>query len=1192
MSTVRIQLRRGTAANWTSVNPVLAAGEAGFESDTRKIKVGDGSTSWTSLDYVSSDAPAIGEIAQDAINSALVAGTGLDKTYDDVANTITIDIDSTVATLTGIQTLTNKTLTTPTIASFTNATHDHSNSAGGGNLAFSAISTALGYTPADAADVSALSTSINTATIDATTVNTVDLNVTGDVTGLVKGDVGLGNVDNTSDANKPVSTATQTALNLKANLASPTFTGTPLSTTAAPLTNNTQIATTAYTDAAVAAIVDGAPALLNTLNELAAAINDDESFSSTIATSIGGKVSKSGDTMSGQLAMDGNKITGLGSPTTDTDASTKKYVDDQNTIGETLFTAHVNNTTSVHGIADTSALATVTQAADIADNRIAASTTIATKTYADAAVNTHSGDSTNVHGIADTAELATKDYTTNSILDHNNDTTSVHGISDTSALSTKTYADNSVSTHAALTSTHGVTGSIVGTSDTQTLTNKTFTSPKINENVAITATSTELNYVDGVTSSIQTQLDDKLASSTAASTYAPIASPTFTGTVSGVTKTMVGLGNVDNTSDTNKPISTATQTALDAKAPIASPTFTGTVSGVTKTMVGLGNVDNTSDENKPVSTATQTALDLKANLSSPTFTGTVTLPSGTVTSGMILDGTIVNADISATAAIALSKLATDPLARANHTGTQTASTISDFDTQVRTSKVTDLTAPTGSFSMNSQKITNLGTPTTDYDAATKAYVDAAVNNINVHESVVAATTANVNLTNAVDNGKTLDGVTLSTGNRILVKNQSTASANGIYIVASNGAPTRATDYDAAGEVSAGDFIFVKGGTVNANTGWIQTADVTTVGTDSLTFTQFSGAGTYTANNGLTLSGTAFSINTAITADLTTAQTLTNKTLTSPILTTPALGTPASGVMTNVTGLPLTTGVTGTLPVANGGTGVTTSTGSGNNVLSTSPTLVTPVLGTPTSVTLTNATGLPISTGISGLGTGVATALAVNVGSSGAAVINGGALGTPSSGTLTNATGLPLTTGVTGTLPVANGGTGITSIGSGIATFWGTPSSANLAAALTDETGTGSVVFSNSPTLVAPTLGAASATSIAFSDGTQSKEGVPSRTPVNAKLVDYTLALTDRDSLLDFSPSTASIVTIPPNSSVAFPVGTSIDVLQSGTGQVSIAGGSGVTVNGTPGLKLRTQWSSCTLFKRATDSWVVMGDLTA
>ena len=113
-----------------------------------------------------------------------------------------------------------------------------------------------------------------------------------------------------------------------------------------------------------------------------------------------------------------------------------------------------------------------------------------------------------------------------------------------------------------------------------------------------------------------------LAAQAALDLKAPLASPTFTGTVSGISKSMVGLSNVDNTSDASKPISTATQAALNLKAPLASPTFTGTVGGITKSMVGLSNVDNTSDASKPVSTATQTALDLKANLASPQFTGT------------------------------------------------------------------------------------------------------------------------------------------------------------------------------------------------------------------------------------------------------------------------------------------------------------------------------------------------------------------------------------------------------------------------------------------------------------------------------------------------------------------------------------------------------------------------------------------
>jgi microcystin-dependent protein len=123
----------------------------------------------------------------------------------------------------------------------------------------------------------------------------------------------------------------------------------------------------------------------------------------------------------------------------------------------------------------------------------------------------------------------------------------------------------------------------------------------------------------------------------------PIVFTQFSSAVTGLSKSAVGLGNVDNTSDLNKPVSTATATALNLKANIANPTFSGTVGGITKSMVGLGNVINTSDADKPVSTATQTALNLKANLASPNFSGNVALPSTTTVNGVTVGPSLIPA---------------------------------------------------------------------------------------------------------------------------------------------------------------------------------------------------------------------------------------------------------------------------------------------------------------------------------------------------------------------------------------------------------------------------------------------------------------------------------------------------------------------------------------------------------------------
>lgn len=153
-----------------------------------------------------------------------------------------------------------------------------------------------------------------------------------------------------------------------------------------------------------------------------------------------------------------------------------------------------------------------------------------------------------------------------------------------------------------------------------------------------------------------------------------------------------------------------------------------------------------------------------------------------------------------------------------------------------------LATPTAAVSFNSQRITSLADPTAATDAANKQYVDNLSAGLSWKDAVRAATTAAGTLATSFANGSVIDGVTLATGNRILIKNQATASENGIYTVNASGAPTRATDADAAAELE-GAAVFVQEGTALADTGWVMTANAPiTVGTTNLTWAQFSGAG--------------------------------------------------------------------------------------------------------------------------------------------------------------------------------------------------------------------------------------------------------------------------------------------------------------------------------------------------------------
>jgi hypothetical protein len=185
----------------------------------------------------------------------------------------------------------------------------------------------------------------------------------------------------------------------------------------------------------------------------------------------------------------------------------------------------------------------------------------------------------------------------------------------------------------------------------------------------------------------------------------------------------------------------------------------------------------------------------------------------------IADGAIDNAKVAAGAAIASSKLA-------------------DGANFIKKDGSVDFT---GDQSLGGQKITNLGTPSTGTDAANKSYVDTAIGNLNSlfdsKGSVRAATTANGTLATAFENGDTIDGVTLATGDRILLKNQTAPAENGIYVVAASGAPTRATDMDAWTEVP-GAFVVVEEGSANADTVWLCTSNQGgTLNTTAITWQQ-------------------------------------------------------------------------------------------------------------------------------------------------------------------------------------------------------------------------------------------------------------------------------------------------------------------------------------------------------------------
>jgi len=372
---------------------------------------------------------------------------------------------------------------------------------------------------------------------------------------------------------------------------------------------------------------------------------------------------------------------------------------------------------------------------------------------------------------------------------------------------------------------------------------------------------------------------------------------------------------------------------------------------------------------------------------------------------------------------------------------------------------------TGNLNMGGNSITNVAAPVNGGDVTNKDYVDALANGLSWKQSVTAATTTNGVLATDFENGDTLDGVTLATGMRILIKNQTLQENNGIYVVQASGAPVRATDMDATTPVNEinGAAVFVEQGTANADTAWVQTANVVTLGTDPIVWAQFAGAGAYTAGNGLTLTGNQFSLTSPVSvANGGTA--LSSTPSNGQVLIGNGTGYTLS-TLTDGTGISITEGA-GSITISNDGvlsvTGttnqITASPTTGNVVLSLPSTLIVPgsleVTTTFQVDTFTPNSMLYVTTGGEVVSTAALTDGQILIGDTGSVPVAGTITGgtgitvTNGAGTITidvdstelvtsfsaGTTGLtpntPTTGAVTlaGTLATTNGGTGLTTIG--------------------------------------------------------------------------------------------------------------------------------------------------------------------
>jgi len=685
------------------------------------------------------------------------------------------------------------------------------------------------------------------------------------------------------------------------------------------------------------------------------------------------------------------------------------------------------------------------------------------------------------------------------------------------------------------TTAHGITlANVVKTTDTGVVTSTmildgTIVNADINSSAAIAATKisgTAITAADTGTVT-NTMLAGSIAPAKVTGTAITAAD---TGTV---TSTMIADGTIVNAD-------------INSAAAIASTKISGTAvtqgdtGTVTSTMIADSTIVN-------ADISASAAID-KTKISGTAITAA---DSGTVTSTMIADGTIVNADINASAAIALSKLATDPLARANHTGTQTASTISDFDTQVRTSRLDQMAAPTGSVSLNSQKITNLATPTSNADASTKLYVDTQINNL-IDGAPSTLDTLNEIAAALADTANFSDTVVLKAG--------STMTGNlamGTNKVTGLGTPTSSTD--AATKAYADTMLPLAGGTM---TGAIA------MGTNKIT-----GLGTPTANTDAVTKAYADTIITSVAADAATASAAATAAAASyDSFDDRYLGAKSSAPSTDNDGNTLVAGAlywnttTGAMQVWNA---TTLSWGGITSAVSSSRWSKT-MSGGETTLTGTDDNSVSLSY----------TAGYEQVYLNGVLLVRGI--------DYTASTG----TSVTGLSPAlaANDVAEVLS--------WTPYSVANaLTVTLVDAKGD-LLVGTASDTIGRLAVGTNG--HILTADSTQSS-GVKWSAPSGITTLDltlnaqtgttYTTMLSDKDKFVTLTNASAITLTLPPS---VYSAGQQIHFAQLGAGQVTFAQGAGVTINSTGATatapKIRAQYGTATAICTASNTFLVIGDI--